>query len=316
MHDSLSWNPSLLRRVRYFFICIYFDTNNNRLSYGFLVWNKSIKECKILQISQKKQYIHFHIDTIFVQLFIHIPIMTTNSESSLLDLRDSSEQLILPPNILLWRHGQSQSNIDQDAGNIRGKSNHYPLTDLGRAQATHLGEYIKKQYDISWKTFEIISSPALRARQTIEIVCDILKLNVRTVIIEPRLEERWYGDWEWRKESEVMTPEILRMMDDSRWQFRPPNGDSIQDIYDRTKSFLDTVCGSDKHYLICSHGFTIRCLLWNILGIHPGDIYRPEKWVGWFYNTGMIGLNFSKDGTQLVDDARTALFLPEDLRTK
>lgn len=316
MYDSLSWNPSLLRRVRYFFICIYFDTNNNRLSYGFLVWNKSIKECKILQISQKKQYIHFHINTIFVQLFIHIPIMTTNFESSLLDLREiltnnsSSLQIFFSGDTV----SHSQISIKMLVISVAN-----PIIILSPILGEHkplILENISRSNMIFHERREIISSPALRARQTIKICVAVSRFDVRSVIIKPGLEERWYGDWEWRKESEVMTPEVLRMMDDSRWQFRPPNGDSIQDIYDRTKSFLDTVCGSDKHYLICSHGFTIRCLLWNILSIHPGDIYRPEKWVGWFYNTGMIGLNFSKDGTQLVDDARTALFLPEDLRTK
>ena len=168
-----------------------------------------------------------------------------------------------------------------------------------------------------WKDIEIISSPAFRAQETIQIICENLRIDTKRILTDTRIEERWYGDWEWRKESEIMTSEMLRTMDESRWQFRPPNGDSIQDIYDRTKLFLDAICGTNKHYLICSHGFTIRCILGNILGVHPGDIYRNTgKPTAWVYNTGVIGLDEQDGELIIVNDLRVVPFLPENLRTK
>jgi len=86
--------------------------------------------------------------------------------------------------VIIWvRHGQSTWNaIDR----MQGHELSPPLTDLGRAQAQRAADALAGQGVV-----RLLSSPAVRALQTAEIIGDRLGLEVRTepLLLEKGLDE-------------------------------------------------------------------------------------------------------------------------------
>ena len=72
----------------------------------------------------------------------------------------------------LFRHGQSTYNVQ---GLLQGRTNSSELTDLGKKQAFKTGKALK-----TYPLEVIFSSPLKRARQTADIVTEVLQVPVYT----------------------------------------------------------------------------------------------------------------------------------------
>lgn len=82
--------------------------------------------------------------------------------------------------MILWvRHGQSTWNV---LDRMQGQAVHPPLTDLGREQAAKAATALTNHGITT-----VLSSPAVRARETADIIAGELGLDVR---VEPLLVER------------------------------------------------------------------------------------------------------------------------------
>lgn len=82
--------------------------------------------------------------------------------------------------MILWvRHGQSTWNV---IDRMQGHELSPPLTDLGREQAERAAKLLVNQ-----DVVRILTSPAVRARQTADIIADRLTLEV---VEEPLLLEK------------------------------------------------------------------------------------------------------------------------------
>lgn len=82
--------------------------------------------------------------------------------------------------MILWvRHGQSTWNV---IDRMQGQAVHPPLTELGRDQAAGAAEQLA-----GLGVTEVLSSPAVRARETADVIANRLGLEVR---IEPLLFEK------------------------------------------------------------------------------------------------------------------------------
>jgi broad specificity phosphatase PhoE len=82
--------------------------------------------------------------------------------------------------VILWvRHGQSTWNV---IDRMQGHELSPPLTDLGREQAARAAEALADQGVV-----RVLSSPAVRARETAMIIADRLGLEV---VEEPLLLEK------------------------------------------------------------------------------------------------------------------------------
>jgi len=82
--------------------------------------------------------------------------------------------------VILWvRHGQSTWNV---IDRMQGHELSPPLTDLGREQSALTAELLADQ-----EVVRILSSPAVRARQTADIIAERLGLEV---VEEPLLLEK------------------------------------------------------------------------------------------------------------------------------
>ncbi|MDQ3155729.1 MAG: histidine phosphatase family protein [Actinomycetota bacterium] len=82
--------------------------------------------------------------------------------------------------MILWvRHGQSTWNV---MDRMQGQAVHPPLTELGQEQSGEAAEELA-----GLGVTEVLSSPAVRARETADIIAARLGLEVR---IEPLLVEK------------------------------------------------------------------------------------------------------------------------------
>jgi len=101
------------------------------------------------------------------------------------------------------RHGQSMANVAKIiSSNPEVATVQHGLSDVGKEQAANAGEQIVEYYrQYDYDGLVILASDFKRAKETAEIVADCcllegLPLYDKQVIIETRLRERWFGDWD------------------------------------------------------------------------------------------------------------------------
>jgi broad specificity phosphatase PhoE len=117
--------------------------------------------------------------------------------------------------VIVWlRHGQSTWNA---TGRMQGHTAHPPLTDLGRQQARAAADELA-----GLGITTVLSSPAVRARQTATIVAERLGLEVE---LEPRLVEQ--GLQESIDDVETRTREVLAELPDDAVPLVVSHGDLI-----------------------------------------------------------------------------------------
>ena len=145
--------------------------------------------------------------------------------------------------ICLIRHGETDWNV---IGRLQGRED-IPLNENGMLQAEQCGKVLSKR---NWNA--IITSPLLRARQTTDIIADILK--IKEVHENYDLVERDYG-----KASGLLESERKELFPDGKYE-----GIENWDI------MRDRVCGAiiksaDMFYpeniIIISHGSAINSVL-------------------------------------------------------
>jgi len=128
--------------------------------------------------------------------------------------------------VILWvRHGQSTWNV---LDRLQGQTAHPPLTELGRAQSAHAAGSLADAGAV-----RLLTSPAVRAQQTAEIIGSYLGLEVET---EPLLLERDLDE-------------------------------EITDVLVRIRTFLDR--DHRDHTIAVSHGDTIALAVGMLSGRPP-----------------------------------------------
>lgn len=104
------------------------------------------------------------------------------------------------------RHGQSMANVANIiASNPEMACTNYGLSQIvGQGQAIKAGDSVVEEFQKCPKKYRgilILASDLLRARETGEIVADAVKqasipLHTDSVVIETRLRERGFGEWD------------------------------------------------------------------------------------------------------------------------
>jgi len=171
-----------------------------------------------------------------------------------------------PTRILITRHGQTVTNRE---GRFCG---HFEtqLTPLGVRQAQALGQRLGGvQVDA------VYTSDLGRAVETAALILQGRRI---TPTIDPDLRELHYGQWEGRKGGEVAKayPEQYKLMraEDPGW--RPPGGETIGEVRQRTFAALRRVAKAHQHQtvLIVTHGTAINCMISEALGVAPSHTFR------------------------------------------
>ena len=164
--------------------------------------------------------------------------------------------------ILLARHGETPWNAE---GRYQGQVD-IPLSDVGIAQATALGERLRELH-----IDRAIASPLSRARRTAELALGESRASM--LMFDEGLKEIAHGSWEGLLASEIheRDPERLRAWREAPDSVQMPDGgESLQQVLDRAWPAFARACsglGADHTLLLVAHDAVNRVLLCRILGI-------------------------------------------------
>lgn len=178
------------------------------------------------------------------------------------------------PELYFVRHGETDWNAE---GRYQGRQD-IPLNDRGRGQAALNGELLKQLLRRSGRVatdFNWYVSPLGRTRETMNLVRQGIGEPTPDVTIDPRLIEISFGIYESRLHTELAAGEmaIAGDRDASFWSFRPPEGESYDDVAVRILDFGASLTGPS---IIVSHGGILRVLRHLIEG------FPHERAVNWF----------------------------------
>ena len=157
--------------------------------------------------------------------------------------------------IYLIRHGRTEFNAE---GRYQGHCDS-ALTPLGREQAAANGALLKTLIGdpTGWR-FE--SSPLGRAMDTANIIA--AEAGLGAPIPEPRLREISMGGWDGLTEEEIshLDPEAVRGATRYDIFFRAPDGEGLETLTARLKSWLDEAIADGRPRIAVSHGVSGRVL--------------------------------------------------------
>jgi broad specificity phosphatase PhoE len=179
------------------------------------------------------------------------------------------------PEIYFIRHGETDWNRE---GRYQG-SRDIPLNDTGRAQADRNGHLLKRLLERAGRNseeFDWYVSPLSRTRETMERVRAAFRdTPLPQVAGDDRLIEISFGIYEGQLHTEVATGAmpIAGERDASFWFFRPPSGESYDDLATRITAFGRAL---PRRAIIVSHGGVLRVLRRLI------EDFPPDRAVNWF----------------------------------
>ncbi len=164
--------------------------------------------------------------------------------------------------IFLMRHGR----IAGDGKKRFIGHTDVPLDESGRTQAR------------TWHNacgaipFGLIYSSALqRCRETASLVCPDRQINV-----DPRLNEINMGTWDGKSFEEIKAtmPLEFERRGQKMYHFRPPDGESFQDLFNRVYPFFTNNINKQPPHkrhriLVLTHAGVIRSVVCHLLRMNP-----------------------------------------------
>jgi broad specificity phosphatase PhoE len=168
------------------------------------------------------------------------------------------------PTLYYVRHGLTDWNIE---GRLQGWRD-TPLNDRGRAQAAQCADILRDLFARDGRAateFHYVSSPLIRASETMDIVRNVLGLPPGGYARDPRLKEIAFGDWEGLTYLDVLKRDrdVVEQRESSKWLFRSPGGETYEEVARRVGAWH---AGLDRDTVVTAHGGTARALV-GYLGI-------------------------------------------------
>jgi probable phosphoglycerate mutase len=157
--------------------------------------------------------------------------------------------------LILVRHGESEGNRDRTFTH----SPAVPLTERGREQARRAAAVIAAQF----APVGVVGSPYTRARQTAEIIAAILALPLA---IEEAFREQSLGSLAGQSYDVVAQDPAFDPA--CRWAWRPPGGESLEDVQRRVVPALDRLMAAHagRDVVMVSHGGVMFALWAHAIG--------------------------------------------------
>jgi broad specificity phosphatase PhoE len=173
------------------------------------------------------------------------------------------------PAIYYIRHGLTDWNVAQ---RLQGRHD-VPLNAAGCAQAACCAATLQDLFRREGRAperFDYVSSPLVRARQTMEIVRATLGLEPVGYAIEGQLAEIAFGEWEGLTYAQVMDRDkhVIAARETDKWGFAPPGGESYAQVAVRVRRWYETVV---KDTVVAAHGGTARALIAHLELAPPQD---------------------------------------------
>jgi len=177
-----------------------------------------------------------------------------------------------PLQVLLIRHGQSQTNVDKSLHRSVADPD-VELTDLGKQQAKHVGDFLNQWLGSHIRgPFRIYRSDYRRAVQTSDIIAAQLSSNNKFDIrMDERIRELEFGYSDAVSENE-MNEKFAHYQaykdlwaGDCKYYRRRLGGESPADVGDRLRHFVGAMHRDQEKwgidtFLVVNHGLTSRVL--------------------------------------------------------
>ncbi|MDQ0506572.1 histidine phosphatase family protein [Xanthobacter agilis] len=165
----------------------------------------------------------------------------------------------------LVRHGETDWNV---AGRLQGRRD-VPLNPLGRIQAGRVGRVLH-QLAGPPELLTFVSSPLVRATETMRILRTSLDLPAHDFATDIRFAEISFGQWEGQTWPELRRRdfEAVRQRDRDPWSFVPPGGENYVDLSRRILAAIARLAGD---VVIVTHGGVIRAALHVLAGMPPEE---------------------------------------------
>jgi probable phosphoglycerate mutase len=172
------------------------------------------------------------------------------------------------PTLYYVRHGLTDWNIE---GRLQG-GHDIPLNDRGRVQAAQCADILRDLFARDGRNasdLHYVSSPLVRASETMDIVRKALGLPAGGYAREPRLQEIAFGEWEGLTYLDVLKRDkaVVDKRESGKWLFRSPGGETYEEVARRVGEWHATL---DRDTVVTAHGGTGRALV-GYLGVAPPE---------------------------------------------
>jgi probable phosphoglycerate mutase len=172
------------------------------------------------------------------------------------------------PVLYYVRHGLTDWNAE---GRLQGRHD-IPLNDRGRIQAGRSAEILRDLFARDGRApddYGYVSSPLVRASETMELVRTALGLEPNAYQVEPRLAEIAFGGWEGLTYRDVLARDkgVVNRREGNKWLFRPPGGETYEEVAQRVGAWYATL---DRDTVVSAHGGTARALI-AVIGAAPRE---------------------------------------------
>ncbi|MCP4721247.1 MAG: histidine phosphatase family protein [Desulfobacteraceae bacterium] len=163
--------------------------------------------------------------------------------------------------LFLLRHGQIQGHKTK---RFIGQTD-TPLDETGVSQALFWkNAFSQIQFN------KIYSSSLARCRDTAGLICPEKKIT-----IDERLNEINMGRWDGESFSHIKETrsELFQQRGEQIESFKPPGGESFNDLYNRAAPFFEEVGQNLKSpTLVITHSGVIRVMICHYLGMEPKQL--------------------------------------------
>lgn len=161
--------------------------------------------------------------------------------------------------IIALRHGQGVHNVSGIMTSSLSPGIH--LTKTGTSQVKQTASELQGE-NIDY----VYVSPLYRTLQTAEILTNYLNIPYGKIIVDGRLREQNFGDYEgktWKEYESIFPP--LEGLDET-----PPNGESGRAVFIRAKEFLAEIFHKhpNQTIMLVTHGYFCICLNIALQGIY------------------------------------------------
>lgn len=155
--------------------------------------------------------------------------------------------------LILVRHGQTANN----AARLMQGTLDVPLSERGHQQVLAAGEALAQHaFD------RIFASPLSRALQTAEAIAHHHR---QSVDVDDNLRERCFGVFQGGPQQDYSNAFAASGM--LRWEYRPPQGETIPEVWARAASFLQVLRSSAVgRVAVVAHEGVNKCLILMLLG--------------------------------------------------
>jgi len=156
------------------------------------------------------------------------------------------------PTLYYVRHGLTDWNIE---GRLQG-GHDVPLNDRGRAQAVQCAGILRELFARDGRAttdFHYVSSPLVRATETMDIVRKLLGLPPDGYVQDPRLREIAFGEWEGLTYLDVLQRDraVVDRRESDKWLFRSPGGETYEEVARRVGEWYASL---DRDAVVTAHG--------------------------------------------------------------